>query len=92
MKRILLSLVLVLAASFVSNAQATAPDAPEVTRLLHEFLAAASRNDVAGHDRFWAEDLIYTRGSGSRVGKADIMKSVRSSPASHSRSKVRSSF
>jgi hypothetical protein len=30
------------------------------------------------HDRFWADDLIYTRGAGQRVGKADIMKGVRS--------------
>ncbi len=56
-------------------------DQAELTRLLNEFLAGAGRNDAAVHDRFWADDLIYTRGAGQRVGKADIMKSVRSAPS-----------
>ena len=29
------------------------------------------------HDRFWAEDLIYTSSSGKRIGKADILRDVR---------------
>src|SRR6185295_2049761 len=40
-----------------------------------------SRNDAAMHDRFWAEDVIYTGSIGRRRGKADIMKDVRSAPA-----------
>ena len=56
----------------------TAPDAAELTKLLNEFLAGASRNDAEMHDRFWADDLIYTGSSGRRIGKADIMKDVRS--------------
>ncbi len=56
---------------------AQAPDAAELTALLKDFLAGASRNDAAMHDRFWAEDLIYTGSSGKRIGKADIMKDVR---------------
>lgn len=55
-------------------------DAAELTRLLNEFLAGAGRNDAAVHDRFWADDLIYTRGAGARVGKGEIMKGVRESP------------
>ena len=58
-----------------------APDAAELTKLLNDFLAGASVNDVAMHDRFWAEDLIYTRSAGRRVTKAEIMKDVRSAPA-----------
>lgn len=58
-----------------------APDAAVLTSLLHEFLAGASRNDAAMHDRFWAEDVIYTGSAGRRVGKADILKDVRSAPA-----------
>jgi ketosteroid isomerase-like protein len=58
----------------------TAKDGPELTRLLKEFLAGASRNDAAVHDRFWAEELVYTSSSGRRLGKADILKDVRSSP------------
>lgn len=57
-----------------------APDAGELTTLLNEFLAGASRNDAAMHDRFWAEDVIYTGSGGRRRGKADIMKDVRSAP------------
>jgi ketosteroid isomerase-like protein len=59
----------------------TAPDAAELTKLLNEFLAGASRNDVAMHDRFWAEDVIYTGSTGRRRGKAEIMHDVRSAPA-----------
>jgi hypothetical protein len=55
-------------------------DSAQLTSLLNEFLAGAGRNDAAVHDRFWAEDLIYTRGTGQRLGKADIMKGVRSAP------------
>lgn len=58
-----------------------APDAKKLTALLKEFLAGAAVNDPAAHDRFWAEDLVYTGSSGRRVGKADIMKDVRSAPA-----------
>ncbi|HEX6285296.1 MAG TPA: nuclear transport factor 2 family protein [Pyrinomonadaceae bacterium] len=59
----------------------TAPDAAELTKLLNDFLAGASRNDPAIHDRFWAEDLIYTRSAGRRVSKADIMRDLKSAPA-----------
>jgi ketosteroid isomerase-like protein len=58
-----------------------APDAAELTKLLKDFLAGASRNDVAMHDRFWAGDLIYTGSSGRRIGKADIMREVRAEVA-----------
>jgi ketosteroid isomerase-like protein len=62
-------------------AQTAAPDAQELTKLLNEFLAGASRNDPAAHERFWADDLIYTRSAGRRVNKAEIMHDVRSAPA-----------
>src|ERR1041385_2713236 len=79
MKTILCSLLLLMLASSVL-AQ-TAPDAAELTKLLNDFLAGASRNDVAVHDRFWADDLIYTRSAGRRVNKAEVMHDVRSTPA-----------
>ena len=59
---------------------AIAPAAEELTQLLKEFLEGASRNDVAAHDRFWADDLIYTRSSGVRMGKAAILENARSGP------------
>jgi ketosteroid isomerase-like protein len=72
--------MLVLSAN-AQTAPAAAPDAGELTKLLNEFLAGASRNDAAVHDRFWAEDVIYTGSAGRRRGKADIMRDVRSAPA-----------
>jgi ketosteroid isomerase-like protein len=59
----------------------TAPDAAELTKLLNDFLAGASRSDPAVHERFWADDLIYTRSAGRRVNKAEIMHDVRNAPA-----------
>jgi len=58
-----------------------AADEAELTRLLHEFLAGASRNDAAVHQRFWADELVYTGSSGRRIGKADILADLRT-PAS----------
>ena len=55
----------------------TAPDAAELTKLLQDFLAGAGKNDVAIHDRFWADELVYTSALGRRKGKADIMREVR---------------
>lgn len=63
------------------RAQTPAPDAAQLTQLLNEFLAGASRGDVAMHERFWADDVIYTGSSGRRRGKADIMRDVREEAA-----------
>ena len=52
------------------------PDAKVLTVLLNEFLAGASRNDATAHERFWAEQLIYTSSSGARFGKADILEGM----------------
>ena len=70
---ILLSLVLAVPTS------PAVKDSVALHTLLDQFLAGASRNDATMHDRFWADDLIYTGSSGRRIGKADIMKDVRSS-------------
>ncbi len=77
MKRILLAALLVLSLPALLPAQ-EAPDAAELTKLLKDFLAGAGQNDAAIHDRFWADDLIYTTSKGERKNKAAIMKEVRS--------------
>ena len=59
----------------------TAPDAAELTKLLHDFLAGAGKSDIAMHDRFWADELIYTSALGRRKGKADIMRELRAEPS-----------
>ena len=84
MGRILSSVFLLLISSTFVFAQVQAPDAAALTGLLNEFLAGAGRNDPSVHERFWADDLIYTGSSGRRVGKADIMRDVRSAPAHRS--------
>ena len=76
MKRLLLSALILLSIACGLRAQ-TAPDAPELTKLLQDFLGGAGRNDAAMHERFWADDLIYTASAGRRIGKADIMREVR---------------
>ncbi len=76
MKRLLCA-ALVFAAFLNPLRAEPAPDAPELTKLLQDFLAGAGRNDVAMHDRFWADDLIYTGSAGRRIGKADLMGEVR---------------
>ena len=81
MKHYLSIFALVLTAAFSTQAQ-IGPDTAELTRLLNEFLVGAGKNDVAVHDRFWADDLIYTRSAGARINKAELMKGVRSAPPS----------
>jgi ketosteroid isomerase-like protein len=76
MKRLASSLLILLTLARETVAQ-SAPDAPELTKLLQDFLTGAGRNDVAMHERFWADDLIYTSSTGRRIGKADILREVR---------------
>jgi hypothetical protein len=45
--------------------------------LLHEFMAGASNNDAAVHDRFWDDELVYTSSGGARFGKPEIMSGLR---------------
>ncbi|MCB1608656.1 MAG: nuclear transport factor 2 family protein [Xanthomonadales bacterium] len=73
--------LLVLPIFLGSRAQAEPPGQPDsdkavLASLLDEFLAGASINDAAIHNRFWAKDLIYTSSSGRRFGKAELMLSV----------------
>lgn len=49
----------------------------EIVKLLNDFMEHV--DESAMHDRFWAEDLIYTGSAGTVQSKADIMKSVRES-------------
>lgn len=64
-----------------SLAAQSAKSTAELNGLLKEFLVGAGKNDAAIHERFWAEDLIYTRSAGARITKEELMKGVRSSPA-----------
>lgn len=48
----------------------------ELTDMLNQFLQDAARSNPAGFDRFFADDVIYTRSAGVVVTKADIMKNL----------------
>ncbi|MFU8877591.1 MAG: nuclear transport factor 2 family protein [Wenzhouxiangellaceae bacterium] len=53
------------------------PVEDEIHQLLDAFLAGASINDIEMHDRFWADDLVYTSSAGERRGKDEIMAALR---------------
>ncbi|MCP9198597.1 nuclear transport factor 2 family protein [Gramella sp. GC03-9] len=75
MKRFIVILLLVAIPQFVQSQDEQAKK--ELTRLLDDFLEGAGKNDLEIHDRFWAEDLIYTSSSGERFGKEQLMNGVR---------------
>ena len=52
-----------------------------LSMLLERFLAGASVNDAAVHERFWSDELVYTSSNGTRFGKSDILAGVRASAA-----------
>jgi ketosteroid isomerase-like protein len=59
----------------------------EVTALLYEFMAGAGSGDRAIFDKFFADDVIYTRASGVVITKSSIMESLgKPSPASEGKS------
>jgi hypothetical protein len=64
-----------LAAAFlllsVTGSAADSSDVEDLTNMLNEFLANAGVAEV--HERFWADDLIYTSSRGTRTTKAEIM-------------------
>lgn len=59
--------VLLLSCSLASHAG----DTDDLTDMLHEFLANAGL--ASAHERFWADDLVYTSSRGTRTTKAEIM-------------------
>lgn len=78
-KRLLILVTIVVALTGLASAQSQ--DDVALGKLLNEFLVGASHNDAAVHDRFWADDLIYTRSSGVRTNKAELMKNLRNAPS-----------
>lgn len=52
----------------------------EITTMLTTFLTPAVNNSAAGHERFWADDLVYTSSAGKVTNKADILKAIAAEP------------
>ena len=69
-------LVLTLALALVAQS-AAATDVEEITSMLHHFLGNSSTE--AAHQRFWADDLVYSSSAGLRFGKAEILAGYESS-------------
>ena len=69
MTKLIRVLLLALTVSFAQAAAAS--DVDDLTAMLHDFLANA--DTAAAHDRFWADDLVYSSSAGLRFGKSDIM-------------------
>ena len=65
----------------LSSQAASSTTERELTAMLTQFLNDAGTNNPAGFDRFFADDLIYTRSAGATTTKADIMRSLNSPPA-----------
>ena len=80
MLRRITSLIVTLFLSTTAAAEVAAPDAEELQRLLAYFLEGASRNDKAAHERFWADELVYTRSAGVRTNKAEILADLAQGP------------
>jgi hypothetical protein len=70
--------VLLLAFVALFAQTAVASDVEELTGMLHDFLANSDKE--AAHERFWADDLVYSSSAGLRFGKADIMSGFDSAP------------
>jgi ketosteroid isomerase-like protein len=74
--------------------QAATPSATarELTDLLNQFLADVPKNNPASYDRFFADDVIYTRNTGAVTTKADIIKGVSASAGRPPRSETTTTF
>ncbi|HKN77059.1 MAG TPA: nuclear transport factor 2 family protein [Candidatus Acidoferrum sp.] len=84
---VMIAVVLCSMAATGTEAQTKATAAEEVTALLREFIAGAGSGDRALFEKFFADDVIYTRATGVVITKADIMQSLgKSSPASEGKS------
>ena len=62
---------------------ATAGDIEEIGELLQDFLAHT--DEASAHERFWADDLVYTSSRGTRTNKQEIMASFDDPDASAER-------
>jgi len=68
-------LIAVLGFLAMSAASAATDTVSDITALLNDFLT--NNSQAAQHDRFWAEDLIYTSSEGKVRRKPEIMKGLK---------------
>lgn len=75
-----------LATTFAAHGAEADPERTrsEIAAMLNTFLTPAVNNSSAGHERFWADDLVYTSSTGKVMSKADILKSLAENPKAES--------
>ena len=79
MKRVLLSGAVLLVLSIAATqGRGNSSAIHEITGLLNQFLEDAGRGNRAGFEKFFADDVIYTRSVGVVVTKAEILANVES--------------
>lgn len=76
----LLAACTTVAGSAVEPATAVDRTRAEITALLTSFLSPEQNPTRAAHERFWADDLVYTSSAGKVTNKAEILKSFDESP------------
>ena len=76
-----IALALMLGCAALPSFAADSPGATEVRQLLQEFITGAGKGDPALFEKFFADDLLYTRASGVLVTKASILDSLRGPPS-----------
>lgn len=76
MKRLLTSFFIALLLSGLSFAKDSADTKQELTQMLRTFLDGAAKNDKAAFEKFFAEDVIYTRGVGVVIDRASILEGL----------------
>jgi ketosteroid isomerase-like protein len=80
-------IVVVLCSMAVAGSRAQTKAGEQVTALLREFMAGAGSADRAIFEKFFADDVIYTRATGVVITKADIMGNLgKPAPASEGKS------
>lgn len=74
------AVVVLLAVSGAARAEGPAESATarELKGMLRQFLSDAGNGNRAGFEKFFADDVIYTRATGAVVTKAEILKNVES--------------
>lgn len=61
--------------------EASAAEKQELITLVQDFLKNVPNNERATFDRFFADDIIYTRGTGQVITKKDILADTGNSTA-----------
>jgi len=64
--------------------EASAAEKQELITLVEDFLRNVPKNERATFDRFFADDIIYTRGTGQVITKKDILADTGDSNAPRS--------